>query len=140
MELQESPTNANAKGPKKTTTKFRYPLQGKTDAGLQSRLLHLLTLRLEQLWTVLLHEGQVGFGPGSLELKHVLYKKIEDLTSTQKEKSISEIGNKKQRTQIGKEPIWQSKETLRALPSGHRFLLGYTSCFLEMKFQLHQLL
>ena len=70
-------------------------MQGKTDAGLQSRLLHLLTLRLEQLWAVLLHEGQVGFGPG-LELKHVLYKKIEDLTSTQKEKSISEIGNNKQ--------------------------------------------
>ena len=26
-------------------------------------LLHLLTLSLEQLWAVLLHEGQVGFGP-----------------------------------------------------------------------------
>lgn len=41
----------------------------------------------------------------------------------------------------GKEQIWQSKETLRALPSGHRFLLGYTSCFLEMRFPaIHQLL
>ena len=33
----------------------------------------------------------------------------------------------------GKEQIWQSKETLRALPSGHRFLLGYTSCFLQKR-------
>lgn len=41
----------------------------------------------------------------------------------------------------GKEQIWQSKETVRALPSGHRFLLGYTSCFLEMRFPaIHQLL
>ena len=42
---------------------YRSPVKENGSTQGSGNLLHLLSLSLEQLWAVLLHEGQVGFGP-----------------------------------------------------------------------------